>query len=647
MIGCPTPKPTHLLPWTRLIIGFLLTSPLFTGCVAQQADLARIQKDLEQQILKLKEEKKALGDQVTEARAAIAESQNLIAAQKADMSKMRSDLAPLNQQIKLLREQDLTSLYGKYEVTEKRLNDLQKDLNSSKQALRTDLDTLQTTVQSQGEQLSTAQTQATALAQQVDETNVANAEQMTKFQGAFEEFKTALTALGTEVSEEKQRASSAENKFSSDIDTYVRELRADLTQHQQELGALQTHSTETSQSIAQLQKALEDSGALLGTGLEAQSSEVNTLKGQIAALQEKLQADNDALKAYLENDVQTALSQLGSTVDQKHQGILVRVQTLETDNQAQLQQLNQRLDQQQQDLQGQIQVVNQDIETLGKHVQADATHMQELSQSVVKLREAQAVMGSLLGKRGDEIIQQAGRISERMNSVESHQAELTQQLQSNTDKTSTHLAEVTTSLNALSQTLNQTSQDLTNQVAQQESAIKKLNKDIADFQRLKKETQGQMQQMQSATNLTNQLRQTMEEMSSRIHELEIHQSGVVGKLDSDAQTTTTHLQEVNKSLNSMAQALESATEKLNTRVNEQEKRLNRAITHFSTVQGTTEDSEKNLAHLNQLTQTVNQLRSVVNTIGTKLGERVDEHENRLGQLATRVNHLGGSGAKKR
>jgi len=101
------------------LISVCLLGMLAGGCVAQQADLARIQKDLESQIGKIKSEKQALGKEVDQARLAIAESQKLIAAQKADLRRMRSDLAPLNQQLKLLREQDLTTLYGNFEVADK------------------------------------------------------------------------------------------------------------------------------------------------------------------------------------------------------------------------------------------------------------------------------------------------------------------------------------------------------------------------------------------------------------------------------------------------------------------------------------------------------------------------------------------------
>jgi DNA repair exonuclease SbcCD ATPase subunit len=230
--------------------------------------------------------------------------------------------------------------------------------------------------------------------------------------------------------------------------------------------------------------------------------------------------------------------------------------------------------------------------------------------------------------------------------MESHQTAMAEQYQSNTQKTSSHLAEVNSSLNSISRALDQTNQSLSGRLAKQEEAVHTLNQTLQQFRQLKLDTQDQIQQMQSASQLTDQLRQTVEQINSRLQDLEIHQSGLVGKLDSDAQVTNTHLQEVNSGIKSIAQALENVSAKLNTRIDDQEQRLNRAMTTFQRVQSTADTSQTNLAHLNQLTETVNQLRAVVSTIGTKLGERVDQHEDRLGQLAQRVNRLQGPKQQK-
>ena len=390
----------------NLVFAYSVCGMFATGCVAQQADLARIQKDLELQIAKIKEEKKALGAEVDEARSAITASQNLLAKTKTDIAKMQNDLAPrtdfagLNQQIKLIREQDLAMLYGKDEETEKRISDLEKSLKTYTDSK----------LQIQSDQIQSAQTQSTTLAQQVDKNNQALTANMTEFQNSFAQFKETLASLGTTIGQ----------------------VQTDLAAQRQELGTVQNRTDELSGSI-------EKSGTLFSSRFEEQSSQIAQLQKQVTTLQDKLNADTQALRTYLDQDVKTAMAQLVNDIDRHQEPVLARMDALQ-----------------------------KDLDILGTHVQADATQMQDLSQSVLKLREAQEVMGSLLGKRGDDIIQQAGRLSERMNTVEAHQTGLTEQLQSNTQKTSTHLSEVNASLTSISQALDQTRQSLSSRLAKQE-----------------------------------------------------------------------------------------------------------------------------------------------------------------------------------
>ena len=58
---------------------------------------------------------------------------------------------------------------GQFEMTEKSISDLRKDLTSQGGKLNADIQTLQTTIQAQEEQQQATQTQVTALVQQVDE----------------------------------------------------------------------------------------------------------------------------------------------------------------------------------------------------------------------------------------------------------------------------------------------------------------------------------------------------------------------------------------------------------------------------------------------------------------------------------------------
>ena len=429
-----------------------------------------------------------------------------------------------------------------------------------------------------------------------------------------------ISDLQKDFEAQKLKNSASAETLQSDIQSIQTTVQAHEEQLQTTLAQTTTLAQQGDENNQALTKKMTEFQTALGQFKETLGSlgtDISQTQTDIGTIKTDLTTQDQALRTFLEQDVKTAMDQLVADMDARQRPVLERIDALQSD-----------------------------MEALGTHVQADSRQVQELSQSVVKLREAQAVMGSLLGKRGDETIQQAGRLSERMNTVESHQATLVEQLQSNTKKTSTHLTEVNASLTSISQNLDQTTQSLSQRLTQQEKTVATLNQAIQEFQQLKGETQGQIQQMQTASQITGQLRQNVEQINTRLQDLEIHQSEFVGKLDSDVQTTTTHLKEVNSGIQSVAQALENVSAKLNKRITNQEQQLNRAVTSFQSVQGSAGAAQANVQHLNDLTETVNQLRGVINTIGTKLGERVDSHEDRLGQLAQRVNRLQGPKSKK-
>ncbi len=608
---------------SQSIVRWIIIGSLFglsgTGCVAQQADLQKIQKDLDQQIRQNRIRGKELAKELEGARVVIAaqkvESQKIISEHKAEMSKMRRNLAPLHQKVQLIAEQDLTRLYGNFEDVEKAIADLKKDFHAHKKIISTttdnhesDIQSIHVTVQTHGEQLSAAQDQSITLAQQVDESNQAIHQQLTDFQAAFGQFKHALAALDTELRTESQRAFSAEVQLSTEITSQVEHVSTDLATQQQ---TLQARSDVLSQSILQLQETFKRTGTLLSTRLDEQAMHQTEFRQQVASLKQKLNADTEALRTYLEQDVKAAMTQLGIDMDDRQRPMVQSIEALQSD-----------------------------VEALGLHVQADATQVQNLSQTVVQLREAQASTASLLGKRGDDIIQQAGGLSERMNAIQSDQATLTQQLQSNTKKTLAHLTEVNANLTSNSKRMDQATQSLAQRLTQQEKVVASLNQGIQQLEQFKDKTEGQIQQMQTSSQFADQLRQSVEKVNSRLQDLENHQSGLVSQLDSDVQTVNTSLQGVHNGIHSLKQELENVGTKLSTRIANQEQKLNRAMTRFQRVQDTATVVQTNDKDLKDLRKTMKQLKEALNTIKTKWGGKVDEHEDRLKQLAQRVNLLG-------
>ncbi|MDH4192804.1 MAG: transforming acidic coiled-coil-containing protein, partial [Nitrospirota bacterium] len=135
----------------KRILAYGICGLFATGCVAQQADLARIQKDLELQIAKIKDEKKALGLQVEETKAQLIKMNE-------EAQKTRGNLASINQKATLLQEKDVASLYGKLEETEKSINDLRKDFTNQTEVLKSEVQSIQTTIQTHGNDLQTEKT---------------------------------------------------------------------------------------------------------------------------------------------------------------------------------------------------------------------------------------------------------------------------------------------------------------------------------------------------------------------------------------------------------------------------------------------------------------------------------------------------------
>ena len=549
-------SPKNLLKGMGLCFCYLMIS----GCIAQQADLARIQKDLEDQITKINQEKKALTSEVAQAKEAINESKGLLAQQNTEMKDLFRARAEIKQQIKALRDSDLTNLSGDIEQINFKMGQLREDLETRNSQTGTRIESLESQLNKQTEDLTAQQTQTTALIQQVDKDGASVSQKMTEFQTALTTFRESMGDLGNKVVQEAERDSRVEAELSQQVGQTTELTKANIA--------------EISQSLTALKEAVAQSGTLLGGRLDEHDGHVTQLLERTDTHQAKLQ----------------------------------------------------------------------DVDTL---TQAHATNIQELNQTALQLREHQDVMGNLLGKRGDSLIQQAGRLDERVNDLEAHQTTLDQALETNRQNTARHFEELTTSISSMTQALQKTTGDFATRINTHEQLLNDTTQQIQELQVVKQNLDANMSQIQSASQGTTELRETLHQVTNRLHDLENHRSGLTGKFDADVQTINSHLAEVNGAIVSVKDALSQVNGQLSTRINEQERHLNQALTSFQSVQGAGETTQANMAHLNQLTETVNKLRDVVTTIGTKFGERVDQHETRLADLAKRINRFHANTKKKK
>jgi len=687
------------------VAGIALGGCLVLGC-AQQADLARVQQDLENQMTKLDLKEKELSELLAQANEKIV-GQNTRLEQKSSSKDLSHARVKISKRLNILEDSELPTMRGDIEELDHRLN--------------VRLDTLQTQVTQQGKDIKAGQANVTAFLQQANNDNQAFTKKMENFRAALSTFKGSLAMLGDKLVQENERATTVEAEFGTKLDQHnealttasttlqthleetvallrqgteasVKELQTDIKNVNDVTDALNTRlaqevrrlnqQTKTNdanlqkvtQSLASSKKANGKAVTLLGGKVEGQAKQANQIKTQLAALttrlsqqgeintanlnkvtqsltkgQEVLSKSNAFLEGKVDEQVtrvaqlKTDMAQLDTQIARLTDKLSTDTKTLKTylekDVKTSLLSITNQFQKRQGLLVDQMKNIEADVQALDTELHSDSAQLGKLAQMTVQLREAQAVMGNLLGERGDKILQQAGQLGERLNRLESSQAELTQQVDAKTQQTATHLSDVHTSVASIGEAFKKTSQTLAARIDRQEKHLNDVASKLRSLQPMREKVKAQTVQTQEAVQSVGNLRNTLQQVLTRLQDLETNQSALDGNVNSNTQTTTTHLAEIQSGLTTMKSVLDEANHTLSSRIDEQERQMNEIVTRTQAIQTLADASRDKVIHLNQLTETVNQLRGVVNTIGTKLGTRVDEHEKRLAQLVERLNLL--------
>ena len=581
---------THAFRLVKMVLaGMLLLS--VSSCVAQQADLIRLQRDFEAKVIKLDQEKKNLATILSQANQAIEASQQVLAKQKAEVSELVKARAQIKSELRSLREENLTQLSGELATESHRLQRLRQAMEGITQEVNILKADLKARDQARADQISTL---GTDVKKGYDQQTTLHTT-ITGFRASFVEFKDALSGIKKQVSAEQTRAMTAETKMKDDFEaqqaalygklgsdtntlkqylenevnpsirsvaktiqevnaSFSRQLdeqRAELTHHMTilaelndrvgtELASLKQqdegthHNLENlTQSMAQLRSGLDTVGVQLGEKVDEHAhifeqvdGHLKQLENQYAVLSEKLDADTQALRGYLDNDIRTSLESLSKAVETE------KVRSLQFSK----------------TLKGFIQTLEQTTKADVKQVQAQVatqeTHVQDLRQSVVSMREVLDSMTGMLGNRSDHQMQQIWKLAEEFDQMEQAQSMESSRLDTNAKALSSYLDEVVTSVQAVVDTFDQVKISL----------------------------------------------------SSRLD------------------TQANHLAE-------------------------QERRLTETDNRSLLSQQVNQELQANVQHLNQLTTAVEQIKEVVNTIGTTLGQTIDNHEEQLTSLAQHVQQL--------
>ena len=570
-----------------LKVALCLTCLVFslTAC-AQQSDLVKVKKDLGGKITKLDQEKKALAQVLKQAEQEISDD---LAQQKTELNEeIKSARAQLKDEIVKARAQlksELRSLED--ETLPRTVNDLDTQLHEVRK-------NLENAVKQQSQRISALQEQReqreTELSKKIDalgrsleqalkQQGQTVKDQFAKFQKSLGQFKNALNDVKTQFNREAKRAKNSETNVRQDFDRHLQVFRAKLDADTKALkkyletevktaiesintalnegnrslktdidaqatrlsefnvklgteltGLRQTDTLhgknleEVTRSLAQLRDVLGTTGTQLGTkldsqgkGLEHTAKRIEQLQGQYAALAKKMDADLKGLHGYLDKDVRPSLESIAKAFDQEKNRVsqefikvssgLQRVEQTSVSNVIQAQ----------------------------KQLEVQAKHVQELSQAVAGMREVLDSMAGMLGNRTDQHMNQLGQLTARLAQMERDQAAEAAKQATNTQAVSTHLNEVTASVQSVGQSFEQfknlVSSKLKEQANRIESQARQVSKSTgssAAVSNLQEGLKANVTQLNELTKSVAQLKEVVRAMGEKLgSKVDAHESQLI------------------------------------------------------------------------------------------------------------------------
>lgn len=486
-----------------LCLAWLVVS--LTSC-AQQADLVKMEKDLGGKITKLDREKKALAQVLKQAKQEIADAlerqkaelnEELVTAQGQLSGTIMKARAQLNSDLRNLREESLPKAMGDVET---QIHQVRRSFENA--------------VNQQGQQIDAFKAlqkqRETELSKQIDTLgrNFERAlqqqgqtvkDQFVAFQKTLGQLKDALSDVNKRLDQEAKRSTAAETKIRQDFDRHLQVFRAKLdadtkalktyleTEVKTAIEAINTALNEGNRnlkadvdaqatrlselnaklgpelsglrrtdtlhgknleavtlSLAQLRDVLGTTGTQLGTKLDSQGKElertakrIEQLQGQYTALAKKLDADLKGLHGYLDRDVRPSLESIAKAFGQEKNRVsqeFIRVTS---------------------DLQRVEQASASNVTQAQQQLESQAKHVQELSEAVAGMREVLDSMAGMLGNRTDQHMNQLGQLTARLAVLEKELAAEAAKQATNTQAVSTHLDEVTSSVQSVGQSFEQ------------------------------------------------------------------------------------------------------------------------------------------------------------------------------------------------
>lgn len=190
-----------------VIVSCLLSS----GCVAQQADVVRIKRDLDARITKLDKSKVDLQQAVEDANRALQEANGIIKTQRAEIQELLVARAEVMDQVTTIKDGDLFEVRGAIDQSEHHLQSITKQVDQLGQEV----------VESRGEaqvREENLRSEVEQLKQQIQQQNevlTSQAQKVSEFQTSFVDFKDALDTVRQALVDQEAKLVKADTQMVS------------------------------------------------------------------------------------------------------------------------------------------------------------------------------------------------------------------------------------------------------------------------------------------------------------------------------------------------------------------------------------------------------------------------------------------------
>ncbi len=164
---------------------------ILTGCVAQQADVVKMNRDLNKKIAQLDRSKNSLQQAVREANQALEEANAIIAQQRQEIDALLKARAELDDQMATLKEGDLSEVRGDIDENRHQLETLNEEI----MVLHRQISQSQEEAKARDEAIKPMVEQLQARDSQQEDVVTTQAEKITEFRASLLDFQQALTTF--------------------------------------------------------------------------------------------------------------------------------------------------------------------------------------------------------------------------------------------------------------------------------------------------------------------------------------------------------------------------------------------------------------------------------------------------------------------